>query len=374
MIGKRVEETQSPPLVALGQLAAQHDCISLGQGAPYYYPPSWVFDSLKQRLGDSDVHRYTSDPGLVEVRESIARKLQSDQGINVDASQLVLTPGANQAFYNILLTLTDPGDEVIIFSPYYFNHHMACTSINVVPVVVPLSSDFRFDFDRMRAAITPRTKIVVLVNPGNPTGIVHDRGELQGLVDICAEHKLILIADETYEYFTYGKEHLPLSTLGYDNIIGLGSFSKTFGIPGWRLGYYYGEQEMIDASIKVQDTIGICAPHPTQLLGQVLLEHRDDIIPGFVSEMETNHKLGRKLLDEISWLEATPSQGAYYLFPRQTTGRDTMNLVKELITQYGVYVVPGEGFGQDWKEYCRISFANVRPHQLEEAFDRLSSY
>ena len=374
MISDRVKSTQIPPLVELGQFAnSQQDCISLGQGAPFYKPPPEIFTDLSAALIQHSIHRYTADPGLLELRELLTEKLRYDQHISTNINQIVITPGANQAFYNILVTITDPGDEIILLTPYYFNHYMACSLINVQAVCVPLSNDLSFNIEKIKNSISDKTKAIVLVNPGNPTGKIHTLQEIKELIDVASTHNLVIIADETYEYFVYEGKHHPVGSLT-DNVISISSFSKTFGIPGWRLGYYVATEEIIQASLKVQDTIGICAPHSSQYLGITLLKQRHQLINEFVNLMKANYNVAKDLLEEISWLQASPSGGAYYLFPKQLTNQITEKLVRELIVHQGVYIVPGAGFGSDWQDYCRLSFANVSEEQLKEAFSRLRSY
>jgi len=376
MVSARIYSTQPPPLVELGQLAQQQDdCISLGQGAPYYSPPRWIMEQLTESLQLANIHRYTSDPGIITLRRDLSNKLVKDQQITASPEDIIITPGANQAFFNILPTIADPADEIILLTPYYFNHQMACNLLNITAVTVPLDPDFSLNIAAIEEHITEKTRAIVLVNPGNPTGKVHTSEEIRSLLELATNHDLYIIADETYEYFTYqGSSHTAVGSLSSEQVISIGSFSKTYGIPGWRLGYYTGPEDVIQQSIKVQDTIGICAPHSSQILGSILLKHRTELIPEVVGQMENNHRLALDLLDEVDWLERTPSSGAYYLFPRQHTGKSTMYLVRELIQKYGVYIVPGEGFGSQWEDYCRISFANVEEDNLHDAFSRLKSY
>jgi aspartate/methionine/tyrosine aminotransferase len=375
---KRVNDIQAPPLVELGMVAKETTgCISMGQGAPYYYPALEQFQSLIAQLRESEPHRYTPDPGIFTLREGLADKLSIENQIKCEAKQIIITPGANQAFFNVLLTVTDPNDEVILLSPYYFNHLMACESVNVIPKVIPLNTDFSLPLEDIGNIITPRTRAIVLVNPGNPTGMVHVSDDLKQLAEIAEKHGILIISDETYEYFTYlGRTHVSIAKFPdiEEQVVTIGSFSKTYGIPGWRLGYYHANDEIIGQSIKVQDTIGICAPAPSQKLGLELLQKRKSIIPPFVKLMESNFKLARDLIEDVPWLHSTPSGGAYYLFPQQTTALNSHTLSRRLISEEKVYIVPGEGFGSQWANHMRISFANIRTEELKEAFARLRSF
>lgn len=373
MISKRIEQTASPPLVKLGQLAQDtENCISLGQGAPNYAPNiEFIQDKFFQKLTKS-YHQYTSDPGLPELRELISDKIRTDNNFSADPTDIVITPGANQAFINVLITITDPGDKIILLSPYYFNHAMACTMFGVEYIELPLLDDFRVDYHALEVIIKNiEIKAIVLVNPGNPTGAVHGLDDLRKIRDLIQDTDTILIADETYEYFVYEGEHVSAASIMGDKVITIQSFSKTYGVPGWRLGYYHATSDIIEASIKLQDTTVICAPAPSQFLGIELLKNRDKMIPKFKEYLFRNHKLARDLIEEIDWMENGPSKGAYYFFPRQNTEFSSYDLSKKLILENKVYLVYGDAFGKAGEKHLRVSFANVTEEGLKESFSRL---
>lgn len=365
-----------PPLVELGQLAnSTKGTISLGQGVPYYQPEEKYIKPVFSDLSKSELHRYTQDPGILEFREEISRKILSDFNIQVDPQTITVTNGANQAYVNSLLTITDPGDKIGLISPYYFNHKMAATFTNVDVVEIDLNPDYSLSQENIESAIAKGVKAIVFVNPGNPTGSVHSIDDLKLLADLTENKDIWIISDETYEYFTYSTKHIPMSTLDIvrGRLVTITSFSKTYGIPGWRLGYYYAPTEFVDHSMKVQDTTTICAPAVSQYLGINLLQNRSEIIPEYVQLMKNNHRLAKDLLEEVSWLEAENGEGAYYLFPKQTTGKNTRQLAKDLIINHKVALVPGGNFGSNYENHFRISFANVKEEQLKEAFSRLKN-
>lgn len=362
-------------MLELGHLAANTPgCISLGQGTPYYQPDSAIFEKFQKLLQQNTMNEYAPDPGISQLRSKLVDKLRIDNSIKATPDEITVTNGANQAFVNILLTLADPGDKIGLISPYYFNHYMACQIGNINVEQIPLNDDYRISHERVEAAINKGIKALVLINPGNPTGMVHSRDELHLIADLIENTNVTLIADETYEYFTYqGSKHIPAASLSRlkDQTVSIGSFSKTYGIPGWRLGYYHAKLEVVDQAMKIQDTTTICAPSPAQFLGLILLEERERLVPEFTSLMENNHNVAKDLITEIPWLNPEPASGSYYLFPRQITGLNTDQLTKKLISEYGVALVAGLGFGQDFEDHLRISFANVQEEILKEAFSRL---
>lgn len=378
MISSRVKNTNSPPLVKLGELANQtKDCIKLSQGVPYYQPPNDLLQELVSDISNPNIHRYTMIHGIIELKTALAEKLSQENTIKSNKDEITITPGANQAFVNTIFTLTDPGDKVILLSPYYFNHHMACSLANLEIIQVPVDTNYHISHDTISNAIQGGAKAIVIVNPGNPTGAVFTKSDVNLLIELLAANDIWLISDETYEYFTYqDKSHISIASIPEvaDHIITIGSFSKTFGIPGYRLGFYHANKEFTEQAMKVQDTNVICAPAISQYLGLKLLENRDKLIPKFKRLMENNHNIAKDLLEEVKWLEPENGKGAYYLFPKQTTGKSTIKLANKLIIENKVALVPGVSFGKDWDDHLRISFANVSPEMLKEAFSRIKNF
>ncbi len=379
---QRVKDTQPPPLVKLGRLASETPgCISLGQGVPFYGPPKNIIEEFEQQLKLLETHKYSPDPGIPELRHKLANKLKKENNISADPEEIILTPGANIGFHVALNTITDPGDKIILMSPYYFNHVMAATLLNVEPIDIPMTQNFQIPIEQIQKTLDldkkGRIRAIVLVSPGNPTGHVYEKSNLKQLVEIVENKELWIISDETYEYFTYsGKKHVSIASFKSisDKTITISSFSKTYGIPGWRLGYFHAPLDFIEQAIKVQDTTAICAPKPSQLLALKLLENKDKIIRNNISKMEKNYTLSRELVSEVPWLSETSSYGAFYLFPKQTTGKSSMKIVEKIIKEAKVYMVPGEPFGKAGKHHLRISFGNTSQEQLIEAFDRLKKY
>ncbi len=371
----RIRKTISPPLVHLGKLASTiPNSISLAQGSPSYFPNiGFIRESFFDRF-TSDYHRYSPDPGIEKLRIEIANKLQVDNKIKADSEDIVITPGANQAFINVLLTITDPGDKIILFSPYYFNHYMACTIFGVKPIILPTKS-FLPDMEKLKYVLDHENiKAIVIVNPNNPSGVVYSKKVLENIAEIIDERDLYVISDETYEYFVYNENfHSFASIKGMEKkTITIQSFSKTFGIPGWRLGYYHAQNNIIIESIKVQDTTVITAPTPAQYLGIELIINRNKLIPPFKKYLQNNYNLTKDLIQEIRWMENNSGGAAYYLFPKQNTGTTSEKLAENLLKTVAVHVVPSEPFGMN--NHIRISFANVFEENLIEAFSRLKKY
>ncbi len=382
MFSNRVSKTSLPPLVDLGRLAAENpDTISLGQGIPFYRPPRYVLEEFIGVIPHPAIHRYAPDPGLPSFRKDLSMKLKRDNRIIAEPDEIIITPGANLAYFIAASTIADPGDRIGLISPYYFNHEMACTLLNIKPIEIPLTEDFELRSEFVEEVLAdPRTKAITLVNPSNPTGKVLGIKELKMLRNLLEDYEKWLISDETYEYFVYeGENHISSASISglSERTVTIGSLSKTFGVPGWRIGYLHAPIEFIKEAIKVQDTTAITAPTPSQVLGELLLQERKELIPEFFEYMKQNYEIAKKRLEEVSWLKPTPSRGAFYLFPRiidDVSYSNGFDFAKQLILEAGVYAVPGEAFGKTGERHLRISFGNTTPNKLNEAFDRLVAY
>ncbi|HZW35517.1 MAG TPA: aminotransferase class I/II-fold pyridoxal phosphate-dependent enzyme, partial [Candidatus Deferrimicrobiaceae bacterium] len=265
---RRAAGVQLPiiPTVA-GWIAETPGTISLGQGVAYYGPPPEAMRVLDSFASTPGSHPYKPDAGLPELRKAFEEKLRAENGIDAPFERRILvTAGANQAFFNAVLAICDPGDEVILLTPYYFNHEMAIALASCRAVCVPTDGNFHPRPDAIEAAITPRTRAVVTVSPNNPTGVVYTREALSEINRLCARRGLYHISDEAYEYFTYdGAEHFsPGSLGGEDHTISLYSLSKAYGMASWRIGFLVAPERLFDDLIKIQDTVIVCAPAVSQ--------------------------------------------------------------------------------------------------------------
>jgi len=239
---RRMREMQTPVIPVVGELVRAHPgTISLGQGVVHYGPPRQALDRLAACIAEPDNHKYKPVEGIQPLIQALEIKLQEENGIRVGPeSAVVVTAGGNMAFVTAILAITDPGDEVIILAPYYFNHDMAIVMSGCTPVIVPTDADYQLQPEYIAEAITSKTRAVVTISPNNPTGAVYPEKSLRQVNEICLEHGICHIHDEAYEYFTYnGATHFsPGSIPGSEQYtISLFSFSKSYGMAGWRIGY-----------------------------------------------------------------------------------------------------------------------------------------
>jgi aspartate/methionine/tyrosine aminotransferase len=373
----RLREVQPPVIPIVAEWIRAHPgTISLGQGVVYYGPPPQAEHKIVEFLADPQNHRYQPVDGIAPLRERLAAKLRRDNGVDVGASRrIVVTAGGNMAFMNAILAVADPGDEVILQSPYYFNHEMAIRIAGCRPVVVPTDERHQLRVDAIRAAITPRTRAVVTVSPNNPTGAVYPERSLRELNAVCGSAGVYHVHDEAYEYFTYGRaaHFSPASIAGaVAHTICLHSLSKSYGFASWRIGSMLIPDHLYDAVRKIQDTILICPPVVSQFaavgaleVGRAYCDHHRPAI----------EKVRHVFLEQMTALrgvcDVPPADGAFYFFVTLHTRMPAMALVERLIREHGVAVMPGTTFGVEDRCAVRVSYGALQPETAIEGVGRL---
>ncbi|HEX9002917.1 MAG TPA: aminotransferase class I/II-fold pyridoxal phosphate-dependent enzyme, partial [Blastocatellia bacterium] len=255
----RIQSVQSPIIPVIGQLIREHPgTISLGQGVVWYPPPPQAFEQIGAMLADPSQHKYQAVYGIPRLVKLIEEKLRAENGLEVEkGSRVMVTAGGNMAFINALLAVADAGDEVILQTPYYFNHEMAITMANCRAVLVPTDANYQLQPKLIAEAITEKTRAVVTVSPNNPTGAVYKEADLREVNALCVERGIYHISDEAYEYFTYGAKHFSPGSItgGHEHTISLYSLSKAYGFASWRIGFMVIPEHLFEAVNKIQDTI-----------------------------------------------------------------------------------------------------------------------
>ena len=375
----RLQRVQPPVIPRIHRLIAEHPgTISLGQGVVGYPPPPGVRAALDRFLADADNHKYASVYGIPALRERIAAKLSRENGIAIgDEHELMVTAGGNMAFVNALLSICDEGDEVVLMSPFYFNHEMAVTMAGCRPVLAATDRDFQLDLDAVRAAVTARTRAVVTISPNNPSGAVYPRADLAAVNRLCAERGLFHVHDEAYEYFLYdGAEHFSPGSLpdAGAHTISLYSLSKAYGFASWRIGYLRMPAHLHDAAAKIQDTIAICPAIVSQFAAAAALDAGAGYCRGHLPAIAARRSAVLRTLDDLRPLvEAPAARGAFYALARVATAADSVEVASRLIREHGVAVVPGAAFGLTGGCYLRIAYAAPDDDTLAEALRRLAA-
>jgi aminotransferase len=371
-----------PPIAEVNRLAAEAqasgvDVISLGQALLGLPPPDAAMQAVSRYLAEGGCQGYSPDPGLPALREAIADHLRRRKGVAAaTAASVLVTCGANQAFLNTILAITRPGDEVVTFGPGYFDHDFAITLAGCQQVEVGLRVEtgrFRFDPAAAGAAITPRTRVVVVVSPGNPTGAVADHETLLALHALCRRHGLWLVSDETYDLLTFDPvKHVSAASLpDADRVVVLGSFSKVFALAGWRLGYLHGAPDLVSEALKVQDAAVVCAPVASQHAALGALADADAFVARARTELTARRNALLDALADWGGVEPVAPDGSTFLMARLPAGSDDVALAFDLVRRAGVATVPGTAFGPRGAGWLRFSFGNQPPDRIREAVERI---
>lgn len=369
---------QSPVIAVVGQLVRDHPgCISLGQGVVHYGPPPGVAAEVARLASEPHVHRYHAVDGLPELHAALAAKLAAENGIHVGGdSRLIVTAGGNMAFVNAILAVADAGDEIVIVSPYYFNHEMAISMFGCRPVTVPCAADYQLDLATIRRAIGPRTRAVVTISPNNPSGAVYAPDDLAAVNRLCRERGIFHISDEAYEYFVYdGARHFSPGSLpgSSGHTISLYSLSKAYGMAGWRVGYMVIPEHLLLAVRKVQDTNLICPPILSQLAARAALDAGPEYCRRQIAQLADVRQLVLERLQPLApFCQVSVSAGAFYFLLRVDTPLAPMPLVERLVREFGVAVIPGTTFGLSDGCHLRLAYGALDKQTVAEGIGRLA--
>jgi len=374
---------QSPIIPVVGELIRNHPgTISLGQGVVSYPPPPQAFDQIAGFLANPELHKYQAVYGVPQLLELIEAKLLAENGIerSNQRSRVVVTAGGNMAFVNALLAVADAGDEVILQTPYYFNHEMAITMANCRAVLVPTDENYQLQPKLIAKAITGKTRAVVTISPNNPTGAVYSESALREVNEICRARGVYHIHDEAYEYFTYnGAKHFsPGSIKGSgEHTVSLYSLSKAYGFASWRIGFMVIPEHLFEAVNKIQDTILICPPVVSQFAAIGAMR----VGAGYCrAQVERLAAVREMVMNELSKLEdrcvVPPADGAFYFFLKLDTGMKPLALVERLVKEHGVAAIPGNAFGMPIQDedgcYLRVAYGALQPETVAEGVGRLA--
>ncbi|MEO7191840.1 MAG: pyridoxal phosphate-dependent aminotransferase [Vicinamibacterales bacterium] len=374
---RRLSAVQTPVIPVVGRWTADTPgTISLGQGVVSYGPPAEVV-AAAHRFGETLAdHRYGPVEGLPALVSLLEQKLARENAIAVrPGSRVLVTAGGNLAFMNAVLAIMDVDDEIILPSPYYFNHEMAIAIAGGRPVPVPTLADYQLDVEAIAAAITPRTRAIVTVSPNNPTGAVYPEAALRSVNELCRERGLFHIHDEAYEYFVYGQaSHFSPGSIagaaGYT--ISLFSLSKAYGMASWRVGYMVLPESLWEAINKVQDTLLICAPSVSQHAAIAAIGLGRAFARPYLADLDTTRRLVSEALSRPDVpCDTAASEGAFYYFLRVHSTLDPMVLCERLIREHRVAVIPGSAFGHTEGCSVRVSYGALSHDLVSEGLTRL---
>jgi aminotransferase len=351
--------------------------ISLGQALPFFPPPPCALRAAETALHAPDVHLYSTDPGRPSLRRVLAERL-AEYGITCGFEDLVITAGANHAFATALTTLVNPGDEVVLPAPYFTNHQMQVRASGAIAIEAPLVDQHSYclTWDDVVQAISPRTRAVVLCNPSNPTGAPVTAAHGNRIVQELAERDILVISDETYMQFVYDADHWSAASVPdwRRNVVVIGTFSKSFAMMGWRVGFLLADRAICEQATKIQDAMIICAPTVSQMMVEAAVRDDWTYAHQFHREFIRRRRLVSERLATIRGLSWSPTAGGFFAFARVAGCTDSTALAERLLDDVHVVTIPGSAFGRSGEGCLRLSFGSVSADDLVEGLDRLERF
>lgn len=357
--------------------ATMENVISLGIGEPDFVSPEPILREGIASLKRGET-RYTSNSGTIELRTALSHHLAELYGVTYSPeAEILITVGVSEALYLAMTAVVDPGDEVIVPEPCFVSYAPEVSFAGGLPVTVPtrVEDDFRVTAATIQAAITPKTKAILLGYPNNPTGAVMTREIMQEIATLAEKHDLLLISDEIYDRLVYGVQHTCVPGLPgmRDRTILLGGFSKDYAMTGWRLGYACANPDLLAAMRKVHQYTIMSAPTMAQAAGIAALEAGNE----YVEQMRGEYNRRRRLIvDGFNGLglDCFEPRGAFYAFPSiAASGMSSDDFAMRLLDEEEVAVVPGEAFGPSGEGFIRASYATDY-EKIEEALNRIQSF
>lgn len=387
-LSDRVQAIKPSPTISVSTRAAElraagHDVIGLGAGEPDFDTPGHIKDAAKAAL-DRGFTKYTAVDGIGELKTAIINKLARDNRLDYEPSQVIVSNGAKHSIFNLLLAVLNPGDEMIIPAPYWVSYPDMAIMVGAKPVIVSagIESAFKVTPEQLEAAITDRTRLLMLNSPSNPTGVCYTRAELAALGDVLQRHPQIVIAsDDIYEHIMWGDEPFANIVMAcpdlYEQTVVLNGVSKAYAMTGWRIGYAAGAARVVSAMKKIQSQSTSNPNSIAQVAAQAALDGDQGCVRDMVSVFKNRHDYVVGRLNEVKGVRCLPAQGAFYAFPDMSEAIRELNSVEDdialgehLLNEAGVALVPGSAFGE--AGCMRLSYATSNEN-LENALDRIGN-
>lgn len=384
-LSNRIRMVKPSPTLTLSAKAKEMkdsgiDVINFGVGEPDFNTPDYIKSAAHKAL-DGNFTRYTANAGIIELRKAIAAKLERDNGIKYEPKQILVSPGAKASIINTLIAACDAGDQVLMASPYWVSYPYQAMLANAEPVYVPttLEDSYKINAATLAKVIadSPNAKVLILNSPGNPTGGVYTRAELEAIADLCIKHNILVISDEIYERLVYdGVKHISIASVRPEMInqtVVINGVSKAYAMTGWRLGYAAGPAEIIAAAGRVQEHATSCVNSITQKACVTALNEEDDSIEAMRKEFEKRRDFLYEELMKNPGLKCFKPQGAFYIMPDISSYlqnnklgiTDADKFCEVLLEKYHVALVAGGSFGLEGS--VRFSYANSMQNLIEGA-------
>jgi len=382
LASRRVTELPRSAIHEMTRLSREVDDVAfLSWAKPTSSAPEHIREAVMRVIRDGGADGYSESPGMLPLRQAIVDKLRRDNGVEASPAQIIVTVGAIEGLSAAVMAVVDPGDEVILPTPTYSTHINQVRLASATPVLVPALPDrgFALDLDAIEAAVTPRTRAILYCSPSNPTGAVYDEQQLRRLADIALARDLVVITDEAYEYFVFDdNRHFSIASIPQmrRNAISCFTFTKSYAMTGWRIGYLHADERLIPQIAKAHIPFAICAPVVSQHAALAALQGPQDCIAHFREEYLAARNLMCQRLDRLDRVFAYQRPaGSYLMFPRILVegGDDSMSFCKKLLREARVSTTPGVDFGPTGEGHLRLSFC-VPLEMINRAFDRMETY
>jgi aminotransferase len=379
-VAQRVQHFPESVIREMTRVAMEHDAINLAQGFPDFDPPELVKEAAKRAIDDGH-NQYAITWGARALREAVAAKARRYNGIEADAERnVVVTCGSTEGMMAAMLSLIDPGDEAIVLEPFYENYGPDAIISGARAVFVPARPDWRLDEEALLAAATPRTKVLILNTPNNPTGHVFTAAELRAVADLCEDRNIVAVTDEIYEHILYdGRRHVSLASLGSmaERTVTVNGLSKTYSVTGWRVGWCLAPETLTAGIRRVHDFLTVGAPHPLQVAGAAALALEDEYYARLASTYQAKRDAFCAALSDLGFRFIRP-EGAYYVLVdfSALSSEDDTAFAMRLATEARVAAVPGSSFyadPADGRSQVRFMFSK-KDETLREAERRLDSW
>lgn len=384
-LANRVKRIKPSPTLAVTQRAAElkaagQDIVSLGAGEPDFDTPEYIKEAAIKAIRDGKT-KYTAVDGIPSLKKAIAEKMQSFNGLNYDLGQITVSTGGKQCIYNFLQAIIQEGDEVIIPAPYWVSYPDMVLLADGKPVFIPTTMENRFKITpaQLEAAITPKTRVLIINGPSNPTGMSYSREELVALSRVLLKHPQIMVAtDDMYEHILWTQEPFCNLLMAcpelYERTIVLNGVSKAYSMTGWRIGYACGPQAIIKAMNNIQSQSTSNPSSISQAAAEAAIRGGLESTQAMVKVFKQRHDYLVNSLNAIDGVECLAGDGTFYAFPsfekiiQRMSMKSDLQLAEHLISTVGLALVPGSAFGQEG--FMRLSFATGMD-TLEKAVDRL---
>jgi len=373
-----------PPICNFKKLASEKidrnkKIYDLNQAVPDYLPPDNIRNSLLKNLNSDDYPFYTPGEGLPEFRAAISKELESIYEGQVESRNICVVAGANNAFYSVLSTIASPGDEIILLTPHYFNHYMAARILNITPVEVVLDAGrgLPLSIDKIIEKVTSRTRAVVLVNPGNPTGKCYPQNEVNALYEMCRKKEIFLISDEVYNYFhnDYPRPASVINASGFpDFAVSIHSYSKTFSLTGFRVGFIVASEKFLHHFMKVHDTNVICAPRFGQIAAMEGLRASREWVEEKVKIMSSRVRAFEEFFRKKESKFSIVSSGVFFIYLNFEMPAAAEEVCLKLIEKENLIMLPGTFSGRGQEKSIRLALGKLSLEDIPEVVRKIQDF